>query len=198
MVKKLKVLIVNDFASSAFIFQKYLLSEINAIYFSKDNVISQVRNPLFFTKSGILSQIEQIRKLSKEYDIFLCFGWPAASLCYLAGVKYIIYFVDAYIDPDTRIRKKMSFLKKLFLSNLYSDALKFASKVVVGIPHHADILKKYRSNYEIIFPLIDEEMFNANVEKMELNKNKFTFLSPQRIDPDKGQIILWDAIRKTK
>lgn len=198
MAKKIKVLVVHDSSSAAFIFQKYLLSDINAIYFSKDDVISKVKNPLFFIKCGISSQINQIKELSKEYDVFLCFGWPAAGLCYLAGVKYIIYFVDAYIDPDTRIRKKISFVKRLFLSSLYSDALKFASETVAALPHDAQILKKYRPNSKIIFQLIDVEMFNENVERIKLNETKFTFFSPQRIEPDKGQLILWEAIRKTK
>lgn len=195
---KLKILVVHDSSSAAFIFQRYLSSDVGAIYFSKHDVISPVKNPLFFEKKGIASQIKQIKNLSHEYDLFLCFGWPAASICYLAEVNYVMYFVDAYIDPEYRIRKKVSPLKKYILDDLYSNALQCASKTVAALPHDAEILKKYRPDTKIIFQLIDPEMFNPEVKKIDLGQIKFTFFSPQRIEPDKGQLIMWDAIRLIK
>jgi glycosyltransferase involved in cell wall biosynthesis len=197
-MKKLRILVVNDSSSAAFIFQKYFPWEVGAIYFTENDVISPVKNPMFFVKGGISSQIEQIKRLAKEFDLFFCFGWPAAAICYLAGVKYVMYFVDAYIDKETRIRKKIPTLKKYFLLSLYDDALYNAAETVGALPHDTAILRKYRHESEIIFQLIDADMFNTNVEKLELKKEKFTFFSPQRIEPDKGQLILWKAIKKTK
>ncbi|MGC1709890.1 MAG: glycosyltransferase, partial [Nitrosotalea sp.] len=195
----MKVLVVHDSSSFAFILQHYFPGEVNAIYFSEHVVISQVKNPKFFTKGkGLYAQIQQIKKLSKEYDVFLCFGWLAASICYLAEVKYVMYFVDAYIDPEYRIRKNVSLLKKMLLDNLYKDTLEYAPAVVGALPHDVKILQKYRQDAKTIFQLIDNEMFNPNVKKIELKKDRFIFLSPQRIDPVKGHDILWKALRLTK
>lgn len=198
VLSKLKVLIVHDSSSAAFIFQRYLPVEINAIYFSEHEVISPVKNPLFFVKNGFSSQVNQIKELSNEYDVFLCFGWIAAAICYLAGVNYVMYFVDSYIDPEYRIRRDTHFLKKCFLSELYKDTLQYASKTVAALPHDAKILQKYSPDTKIIFQMVDPEMFNPNVKKIDLGQNKFTFLSPQRIEIDKGQLIMWDAIKLTK
>jgi len=195
---KLKILFVHDSSSNAFLFQKFFPGHIDAIYFSSHDVISQVKNPLFFVKDGIESQINQVKKLAKEYDVLLCYGWPAAAICYLAEVNYGMVFFDAYIDPEYRIRKKVSPIKELILQDIYKNALECATFAVAGLPHDAEILKKYRKDTKIIFQLIDEEMFHPNVKKIGLEKEKFMFFSPQRIDPDKRQHIMWDAIRLTK
>lgn len=193
------VLVVHDSSSFAFIFQKYLQGETTAIYFSSHEVTtSQVKNPLFFVKKGIHYQINQIKELSKKYDVFLCIGWPAAAICYLAGVNYVMYFIDSYIDPEYRIRKKMSSIKQYVLQDIYKATLECSTFTIAGLPDYAQILAKYRTDSKIIFPFIDTEMFNPNVKKIQLNQNKFTFFSPQRIEPWKGQLIAWEAIRLTK
>jgi len=198
MSDKLKILLVHDSSSFAFLLKKFFPGQIDAIYFSSHDVISQVKNPLFFVKEGIESQINQIKKLAKVYDVFLCYGWPAAAICYLAKVNYGMVFFDAYIDPEYRIRKKLSSIKELILQDIYKNALECASFTVAGLPHDAEILKKYRKDTKIIFQLIDEEMFHPNIKKIDLGQEKFIFFSPQRIDPDKRQLIMWDAIRLTK
>jgi glycosyltransferase involved in cell wall biosynthesis len=195
----MKILVVHDSSSFAYILQNYYPDEVSAIYFSEHAVISQVKDPKFFVKGkGLYSQIQQIKQLSKEYDVFLCFGWIASSICYMAEVNYVIYFVDSYIDPQNRIRKELSSLKKNLLDELYKDTLDNASLVVAAISHDAKILQKYRPDAKIIFPLVDNKMFNPNVEIKELKLDKFIFLSPQRIDPGKGHHILWKAVELTK
>ncbi len=197
-MNKLRILLVHDSASFAFILQKYFPGYVNTIYFSAHEVISQVKDPLFFVKDGISSQIKQIKDLSKKYDVFLCYGWPAAAICYLAGVNYGMVFFDSYIDPEYRIRKKISPIKELILQDIYKETIKNATFTVAGLPHDARILEKYRTDVKIIFQLIDKIMFHPNVEKIDLKQEKFTFFSPQRIDPGKGHLIMWDAIRLTK
>lgn len=197
-MKRLRILLVHDSASFAFILQKHLPADVSAIYYSSHDAISQVKDPLFFVKKGIKSQIRQIKELSRKYDVFLCYGWPAAAICYLAGVKYGMVFFDAYIDPEYRIRKKLSPIKELILQDIYKSAIECATFAVAGLPHDAGILKKYRPDTRIIHQLIDEEMFNQNVKRIDLSQDKFTFFSPQRIEPDKGQLIMWDAIRLVK
>jgi glycosyltransferase involved in cell wall biosynthesis len=197
-MKKLGILLVHDSSSFAFNLQKYLPAEVNAIYYSSHDAISQVKDPLFFVKNGIESMVNQIKDLSKKYDVFLCYGWPALAICYLARVNYGIVFFDAYIDPEYRIRKKISPIKEAILQDIYKSAIKHATFAVAGLPHDAEILKKYRPDTKIIHQLIDEEMFNSHVKQIELDKSKFTFFSPQRIEPDKGQLIMWNAIRMSK
>ena len=189
---------VHDSSSMAFIAQRYFPVEISAIYFSEHSVITQVKNPKFFVKNGLASQVNQIKELSKEYDLFLCYGFISAVVCYLAEVNYIMYFADAYIDPENRIRRKISPLMKYTLQALCKDALEYATETIAYAPHDAQILKKYRPQSKNIFLPIDTEMFNSKVKKIELDQNKFTFFSPQRIDPDKGQLIMWDAINLAK
>jgi|GEM_PF-2772075 len=195
----LKILIVNDFANVAFTLQKYLDAQVDIIYLHKHSTFSIARNPLFFVKGkGLHAQVNQIKQLSGDYDVFLCFGWIAASICYLAEVNYIMYFVDSYIDPKNRVRGKISFVKKTLLMSLYKDTLENASTVIAGIHHDTKILQKYRDDAKIIFPPVDKEIFNPDVSRRELKNDKFTFLSPQRIEFDKGHHILWKAIELTK
>jgi glycosyltransferase involved in cell wall biosynthesis len=193
-----KILIVNDFASVAFTFQKYFHSEVDVIYMYKHPSLSLTKNPLFFTKDDLLVQVEQIRSLSDRYDVFICLGWLASAICYLAGVKYVMYFVDAYIDPKYRLWKKMSFVKKYFFAKLFENVLKNASCVVGCDPHNTSILKKYRNDIAMIFPMIDPGMFRSDMKKTNLNEGKFVFLSPQRIEEDKGQLLMWKALKITR
>jgi glycosyltransferase involved in cell wall biosynthesis len=195
---RLKILYVYDASSQAFIAQRYLSAEINAIYFSEHNVISRVKNPRFFVMNGLVSQINQIKELSKEYTLFLCYSFVPATICYLAGVNYIIYFGDAYIDPQNRIRRKLSSIIKYSFHALCKDALESATETIASNPHDTQILKKYRPQSKTIVQLVDDEMFNPQVKKIDLGQNKFTFFSPQRIEPDKGQLIMWEAIKLTK
>lgn len=194
----LKILIVNDFASVGYNLKNYLQMKVDIIYFHKDPVISLVDNPQFFINDNLLTQVKQIKDLSNKYDLFICFGWFASAICYLADVNYIIYFVDAYIDPKYRIWKKMPFYKKIFFSELFKDSLKYATKIIACDPNNASILRNYRSDIEVSYPMIDPQMFNSNVKKIDLDENKFVFLSPQRIEKDKGQLIMWEALNQTK
>lgn len=195
-MRRLRVLLVHDSSSFASMLQKYLPAEVNAIYYSSHDAISKVKDPLFFVKKGIDSQIKQIKDLSEKYDIFLCYGWPAAAICYLAGVNYGMVFFDSYIDPNYRIRKKVSAIKQFILQDIYKSAIECSTFAVSG-PPHIRILRKYRPDAKIINILVDNDMFNPNVKKIDFGQGKFTFLSPQRIDPGKGQITLWNAVRLT-
>lgn len=194
----LKILIVNDFASNASLFEKYLPCKVDVIYFDKHEVITSSTNPLFFEKKQFTYQIKKIKKLSDKYDLFLCFGWLAAAICYLANVNYIMYFVDVYIEPEQRIRKKMSYLKRKLLLDLYKETLACAKIVVSAHKFHTMPLKKYRKDVKEIFPYVDFEMFDGNAKKINLNQEKFIFFSPQRLEKIKGQHLLWEAIKLAK
>lgn len=197
-MSKLKILVVNDFASTAYSFERYLTSEINAIYFGKEKVLSLVKNPIFFTSNDFISQINQIKELSSKYDLFIPLGWLASAICYLAGVNYIMYFVDAYIEPKDRIRKKMPFYKRYFLSKLFEDTLQHANRVVAGGKINTEILKQYRKDVKQILIFTNPEIFNPQAKKIDLGESKFTFFSPARIEEGKGQILLWDVIKLTR
>lgn len=194
----MRILIVNDFASNASLFQKFLSHTVNAIYISPDLAITQVKNPLFFKKNELGSCVKQIRELSNGYDVFIAFGWFAAAVCYLANVKYIMYFVGSFIEPKYRIWKKFSLPKRKFFDGLFKDTLDSASKIVTYIPDDVQILEKYRKNVSVIFPFVDTEMFHSNHKKIDLGLNQFVFFSPQRIDPTKEPDKIFEAIKLTK
>jgi glycosyltransferase involved in cell wall biosynthesis len=194
----LRVLVVNDYSSGAFLFQKYLKSKVNVIYFNSETVISTTKDPLYFEKKDLSYQVNKIRELSKEFDVFVCFGWIAAAICYLANVKYIMYFVDSYIAPADRIRKQMFFAKAKIVSDLFAEAVKYASKVVTAIPRDVTELRKYHHDVSLVLPMVDPQMFSPTVQKINLGESKFTFLSPQRIDKTKNHDVLWESVGLTK
>lgn len=197
-MKNLRILIVNDFASNASLFQRYLPHKVDVIYFKKNPVITHAENPLFFQKNELSSCVKQIKDLSENYDIFVTFGWIAAAVCYLANVNYSMYFVDSFIDPEYRIRQKPSLLKKNFFDSLFKDTLKHANKIVAAFPNDGKILKKYRNDVKIIFPFVDTKMFHPNNKKINFGYDSFVFFSPQRIDPAKGHEKIFKAIKLTK
>ena len=197
-MKNLRILIVNDFASNASLFQRYLPHKVDVIYFNKDPIITLADNPLFFQKNELGSCVKQIKDLSENYDIFVTFGWYAAAVCYLANVNYFMYFVDSFIDPEYRIRKKLSWFKKKFFDSLYKDTLKHATAVVTYIPHDVQILKKYRNDVKVIFPFVDTITFHPNNKKINLGYDSFVFFSPQRFDPTKGIEKIFEAIKLTR
>jgi hypothetical protein len=195
----LRVLVVNDYSSGAFLFQKYLRFEVKVIYFNTEAVISTTKDPLYFEKKGLAYQVSRIRELSKDFDVFICFGWIAAAICYLANVNYVMYFVDSYIEPKDRIRKRMSFAKTKMVSDLFAAAIENASKLVTAIPRDVPLLRKYHPDVSLVLPMVDPHMFNPNVGKIDLGQSKtFTFLSPQRIDEVKNHRLLWNSVRLTK
>lgn len=197
-MSKLRILMVNDFASTAYLFQKHLGTNVNAIYFYEHPAISLTTNPLFFKQDDIVNQVEQIKKLSGSYDIFIAQGWLASAICYLAGVNYIIYFLNGYIEPKYRLWKRMAFPNNYFYSKLFEDSLNSASKIVSSGRFFTKILKQYRKDIPEIMIFTDPEMFNPQAPKIDLGYNKFVFFSPQRIEEDKGQEIMWDIINNTK
>jgi glycosyltransferase involved in cell wall biosynthesis len=194
----LRVLVVNDYSSGAFLFQKYLRSKVNVIYFNQEPVISTTKDPLYFEKKGLTYQVSRIKALSKEFDVFVCFGWIAAAICYLANVNYIMYFVDSYFEPKDRIRKRMFFAKEKIVSLLFAETIKNASKVVTAIPRDVRRLESYHPEVRLVLPMVDPEMFNPRTNKIDLGQSKFTFISPQRIDRVKNHRILWDSVTLTK
>jgi len=197
-MKKLRILVVNDFASNASLLEKHLNQKIDAIYFSDDPVITKTKNSLFFKNDNLNSCVKEVKKLSKEYDVFVTFGWFSAAICYLANVKYVMYIVDSFIDPKYRIWKKYPFLKKKFFDLLLKDSFKNADMVITGSPNDANIVRKYRKDVKPIFQMVDYDTFTENVPNKERNEKSFMFFSPQRFDPNKGHEILFKAIELTK
>ncbi len=197
-MNRLKILFVNDFASTAFLFEKYVPCEVDAIYFRDHPSISTVKNKIYF-KGNLNSWVKQIKGLSKKYDLFVCLGWwPSAAVCYLAGVNYIMYFVNSLIEPEDRFRRKIPSYQKSILLEIFKEALDHSNKVVAGGVHNTELLKKYRPDVRQIFSFIDPQMFNPDARKIDLGLQKFTFLSPQRIEEGKGQLLLWEAVKMTK
>jgi glycosyltransferase involved in cell wall biosynthesis len=189
---------VNDFSSGGFLLQKYLHSKVNVIYFNDEAVISPTIEPLYFEKRDLPHQVSTIRELASEFDLFICFGWIAAAICYLANVNYVMYFVDSYIKPKDRIRKKMPFMKRQLVAELFSEAITHAGCLVTAIPRDVDTLKMYNETVRLVLPMVDPNMFNPNLDKIDLAQSRFTFFSPGRLDPGKNQDIVWESIRLTR
>jgi glycosyltransferase involved in cell wall biosynthesis len=109
-----------------------------------------------------------------------------------------MYIVDSFIDPEYRVWKKYSFVKKKFFDLLLKDSFKNADMVVTGSPNDANIVRKYRKDVKSIFQMVDYDTFTENIPKKQKNEKSFIFFSPQRFDPTKGHEILFKAIELAK
>jgi glycosyltransferase involved in cell wall biosynthesis len=89
----------------------------------------------------------------------------------------------------------LNYFERKFYKNILDDA-------VACVANADDLfkqLKKFRTKeiYQIGIP-IDTTMYNENIKPIEKKKEKFTFLSPQRIGLAKGFDIIWEALKLCK
>ena len=198
----LKVLILNDFASVGATMSK-IIPNVDMCYFSKDKILTAGKNPIYFKSNDMLFQLDEFERIGNKYDIVICFGWTAATICYITNTDYIPYINDYLIDPEDRFgSERVSGIKKWFRNKLYNDVLINANAIVSGHRYYTNKLKKYRKDHiEEIFNPVDFDMFNMkplSTTRSCIKKKRFTFLSPTRIEKWKGTDILWDAIEETK
>ena len=207
---EIKILAIGDLANNAVILKKFVKkSNIHVINFRWDtnSKITDIKeNVEFFDSLKIKDQLKKILEIKDDYDLVLVQSWSGARLAYLANLNYIIYFVGSALRVPPFIKNpKLSYLKEPLPSLNYFER-KFYKKILdnaVGCVANADDLfkqlKKFRTEgiHQIGIP-VDTTIFNEKVKPVNREKEKFTFLSPQRIGLAKGFDIIWEALKLCK
>jgi len=207
---EIKILAIGDLANNAVILKKFVKkSNIHVINFRWDTAskFTDIKEDVeFFDSLKIKEQLKKILEIKDNYDLVLVQSWSGARLAYLANLNYIIYFVGSALRVPPFIKNpKLSYLKEplpslnYFERRFYKKILDNAVTCVANADDLFKQLKKYRTEeiHQIGIP-IDTTMFNENVKPIKREKNKFTFLSPQRIGLAKGFDIIWDALKLCK
>ena len=207
---EIKILAIGDLANNAVILKKFVKkSNIHVINFRWDtnSKITDIKeNVEFFDSLKIKDQLKKILEIKDDYDLVLVQSWSGARLAYLANLNYIIYFVGSALRVPPFIKNpKLPYLKEPLPSLNYFER-KFYKKILdnaVGCVANADDLfkqlKKFRTEgiHQIGIP-VDTTIFNEKVKPVNREKEKFTFLSPQRIGLAKGFDIIWEALKLCK
>lgn len=204
----LKILAIGDSTENFYTMKKYSRNiDIHLIDFPRKGVdltTKRTGDIEFFDSLLISKQVHKIEEIKDDYDLCLAMPWSGARIAYLAGLNYIMYFVgsDITVPPfikeakneyDLNPKHNYNFLERKF----YLEILKRATLCVTTTGQYFKELKKYRNDAERIDRIfVDTELFNKDVKPLNIKKNKFTILSPQRFGLEKGIPMIWKALEK--
>jgi len=88
----------------------------------------------------------------------------------------------------------LNFLERKFYYNAFKNSIAHIAGIWVY-----PFLEKYTKNgIKMDMQTIDEELFKNTNHKINLEKTKFTFFSPQRMGLPKGTDLLWKALKLCK
>jgi glycosyltransferase involved in cell wall biosynthesis len=172
----------------------------------KNNFLMDKNKMKFFASENVLEQLKEINEIKGKFDLCLVSSWSTARLAYLAGLKYIIYFVgnDIRIPPFVKKSKpkyfeesvlNLNYLQRLFYKKIFDNAI----FCIAASDETFGELQKYRNDgIRIDRTIVNTKIFNPSVEPIHFEKKKFTFFCPQRIGIEKGTDILWEAISKCR
>ena len=204
-----KILAIGDLANTFSVLKKFTKDyEIHLINFPWDTAsrITESDDVEFFDSLKIKDQVRKINSIKSNYELVLVNTWAGARIAYLCGLEYILFFVGSAIRaPLFKKNPRLSYLDKplpslnVFERNFYKKILDNAIYCGANAEDLLQELKKYRKKniFKIGIP-VDTELFHPGIKPLEIKKNNFTFLSPQRIGLAKGIDILWKAIELTK
>ena len=204
-----KILAIGDVANTFSVLKKFTKNyEIDLINFPWDtaNRSTELDDAEFFNSLKVKEQVDKINSIKHNYELAIVNTWSGALVAYLCGLDYILFFVGAALRvPLFKKNPKLEYLKNP-LPTLNVFERKFYKKILDNAifcgANANDLfieLQKYRKKdiFEIGIP-VDTQLFSAHVKPLDLKKNKFTFLSAQRIGLAKGIDIIWKAIEMTK
>ena len=194
--------LVNDIGKFV---KKSEFHQINIPTKNRDMLIDH-KNIEFLNSENVLEQINKINEIKNRFDLCLVSSWSTARLAYLCDLNYIIYFVgnDIRIPPFIKNSKpvyfsepvnKLNFLERIFYKKILDNAI----SCVTGSEELYNYLKKYRNDANRIDrTIVNNNIFDSNIDPIKLQKKKFTFFCPQRIGVEKGTEELWNAIKICK
>ncbi len=209
MSEKIKILAIGDMADNLFVLKKFAKNfQIHLINFPKkgtDFKTNSDNDIEFFNTLIISKQVEKIKEIRKEFDLCIVMTWAGARIAYLAGLNYIMYFTGGDITappfkknpitPENPFPPNLNFIERKFYWKIFNTAI----VCIAPYEEYFNPLVKFRKDsIRLDKILVDTDLFNENIIPKNIEKNKFTFLSPTRITLGKGIDILWEAIKLTK
>jgi len=208
-IKNMKILAIGDTADNIYILQKFAQKfEIHLINFPRkqDALKTQSGDVEFFDSLLISKQVKKIKQIKNSYDLCIVVSWAAARIAYLAGINYIMYFVGGDITTPPFIKNptlsyakepthNFNFLERYFYKKVFDTS----RLCITASDAYYNALKKHRDDgIRIDKVSVDTTLFNPNIKPINHTKNKFTFLSAQRIGKEKGFDKIWKAISLCK
>jgi glycosyltransferase involved in cell wall biosynthesis len=181
-------------------------SKIHIVNFPKDGagIFIHDDNVDRFVSWKVKEQVEYINKIKNNFDICIVMG-TGERIAYLADLNYVAYYVGRDIDAP-RFKKnskeiwfntplhRLNFLERKFYYNVFRNAVAHVSGIWVY-----PFLEKYTTKgIRMDMQTIDNELFKNSNYKLNLQKTKFTFFSPQRMGTPKGIDLLWKALKLCK
>ena len=198
---KLKILAIGDSTSNIYLMKKFAKNiEIHIIDFPKKGVDKTTTGKdgiEYFDSLLISKQVEKIKEIKNKYDLCIAVPWAGARIAYLAGINYIMYFVggDITTPPFSKENKNYNFFEKHFYKKILDNAV----ACIAPMDEYYMPLKKYRKDaIRLDRMFVDTEIFNEKIQPIQLQKEKFTFLSAQRFGLEKGMDKIWKAIELCK
>ena len=202
----INILAIGDTANNAYVLSKFVKkSKIHIINFPRLGAATQTYtdNVEFFDSFSISEQVKKVESIKDNYDLCLTTSWEGARVAYLANLNYIMYFVGGDMTSAPFIKNatvpylknpihKKNFAERRFLKNILDNAV---ACVTWGGKKHLKELQKFRKDGIRMDTIpVDTTIFHENIKPLEKTKEKFTFLSPQRMGLEKGMNVIWDAL----
>lgn len=205
----MKILVIGDIADNMVILKKFSKHEIQIFNFPRKQAelfTLSTDGVEFFDSLSILKQVNKINQIKNKFDICLVLSWAAARIAYLAGLNYSMYFLGGDITTPPFIKKsKSQYLKNpvnernFFERWFYKQVFKTSRYCIAPFEEYFEPLKKFRKDairMDRIF--VDTTIFKDNIIPVNQNKEKFTFLAPQKMGIEKGYDVIWKALELTK
>jgi len=205
----LKILAIGDTANNAYMLSKIVFnSKIDIINFPRIGAakFTYADNVEFFESHLISEQVNKINEIKPKYDLCFVSSWEGARVAFLANVNYVFFFVGGSADEQPFIKNaqtsylkepihKKNFFERWFLKQALDSA---TSCVTYGGKKFVNQLKKYHPDvYRMDMIPVNEIFFKKHLP-INKEKQKFTFLSPQRQGLEKGMDVIWKAVELSK
>jgi len=205
----MKILAIGDTADNIRVLQKFAKKfEIHLINFPRKQAAlkTQSGDVEFFDSLLISKQVKKIKQIKDDFDLCIVVSWAAARIAYLAGINYIMFFAGGDIttppfakNPTLSYAKEPAYNLNFLERNFYKKVFDTARLCITASDEYYDALKKHRKDgIRLDKVVVDTTIFNPDIKPVSRSKNKFTFLSAQRIGKEKGFDKIWKAISLCK
>ena len=205
----MKILAIGDTADNSISLKKFVKnSEIHLITFPRKQaeLFTLSDDVERFDSLLISKQVNKINQIKDQFDLCLVLTWSAARIAYLADLNYIMYFAGGDItEPPFEKKPHSPFLKKplhnrnFFERYFYRKIFDNAICCIAATEEYFEKLKKFRNDaIRLDYGFVDTTLFNENIESINLERKKFTFLSAQKFGFEKGLDIIFEALKHCK
>ena len=203
----IKILAIGDISNILRTLNKYLKkSEIHIINFPRENSgeFTSIGDVEEFETWKVMDQVKKINEIKNNFDLCITTG-TGERIAYLCDLNYIPIYFGRDIDAPRFIKNskeewndepihKLNILERIF----YKDAFHNAILHIAGLFVYKHLIKYSKNSLNNARISIDRDIFNENTNELNLEKNKFTFFSPNRIEKFKGTDIFWDSLKYCK